>query len=283
MIDYLSFISTDPPDKPQTPQALSTAGHGFQRLQLHHGFYSKKASLPLLYRESIPELPHMLDLGKHLAIITSVVVRHTRRHLPSRLGSPSEQDFDLFCQRCLEVEEKALMQVSKMAGSSRADPSKDINSPISNKSPTSTRERRTPSSERHRLSYRRPTTAPGDANFLRNQPSTSDMSSSPGASNTNIPRIAPIESPIPIHPIDSSATRSLEAMRGTEDSHMIYNRPPLIHHPRSASTDSALSRKARYNVPPSPTNTAACLPFAPDSTDEMGGRRKRLFRARLWK
>ncbi|KIP11948.1 hypothetical protein PHLGIDRAFT_21262 [Phlebiopsis gigantea 11061_1 CR5-6] len=119
MVNYLSFVSTDPSEIPQSPQTTSAAG-GRSRLRVHHGFYSKKASLPLLYRESIPELPQMLDLGRHLAILTSVVVRHTRLHLPARIGAPSEHEFDAFCQTCLQVEEMALMRVSKMAGRSRA-------------------------------------------------------------------------------------------------------------------------------------------------------------------
>lgn len=289
MVEYLSFISTEPPDIPQSPHMLPASGNGFQRSQYQRGFYIKKASLPLLYRESIPELPHMLDIGKHLATITSVVVRHTRRHLPARIGSPSEHDFDLFCQTCLEVEEKALIQVSKMAGRSRTGSSKDVNSPTSKKPPispipiTPERQRRTSSSERRRLIRieKRPATAPPGDVDLRSQPSVSSMSSSPGGSSTNIPRVTSYDmTPSSKHSANSSVAHSL-GETGTEDSHLKPSRPLLVHHPRSASTDSALSRRGRTMEPPSPTNTAVCLPFAPDLTDEMGGRKKGLFRGML--
>lgn len=293
MVEYLSFISTEPPETPQSPNMLPASGNGFQRSQYQRGFYIKKASLPLLYRESIPELPHMLDIGKHLATITSVVVRHTRHHLPARIGSPSEHDFDLFCQRCLEVEENALIQVSKMAGRSRTSSSKDgVNSPTSKRPPispipiTPDRQRRTSSSERRRLIRieKRPVTAPpGDADLLRSQPSVSSMSSSPGGSIANIPRVTSYDlTSSSKHSANSSVAYSLGEM-GTEDSHLKPSRPLLVHHPRSASTDSALPRRGRtMEAPSSPTNTAVCLPFAPDlSTDEMGVRKKGLLRGIL--
>ena len=184
------------------------------------------------------------------------------------------------------------MQVSKMAGrSSRADSSKDIHSPTSNMSltspiPTPPPEPRASSSDRRRLSRKRPTTAPGgDTDYLRSKPSISEMSSSPGDSNTSIPRIAPPDASLSKLSTDSSVARSIETMRGTEDSHTSLNRPSLAHHPRSASTDSALPRKVHNMGPPSPTVTGVCLPFAPDPTDENGARKKKnRFRAkRLWK
>lgn len=289
MVNYLSFVSTDPSEIPQSPQTTSAAG-GRSRLRVHHGFYSKKASLPLLYRESIPELPQMLDLGRHLAILTSVVVRHTRLHLPARIGAPSEHEFDAFCQTCLQVEEMALMRVSKMAGRSRAGSTKDIHSPISYKSPpmspfvASPREPRTPSRERGLLrKNRRPTTAPSDVALLRSQPSYSEMSSSPAESSIHIPRKASNGSfASPKLSASSSIAHSL-GTAGTGETYLRPSRPLLAHHPRSASTDSALSRRGHALGPPSPTAVATCLPFSPDTHEEVGGRKRGILRGILRK
>jgi len=61
-----------------------------------------------LQRETIPPLPHFLDVPRHLAIITSSVSRYSR-------NSPPPQDpivADLFSQ-CHDVQQQALSDVSR--------------------------------------------------------------------------------------------------------------------------------------------------------------------------
>lgn len=246
----------------------------------------RRHSLSVLYREAIPSQHELLDIGKHMAIITSTVVRHTRRNLPSRLGAPSEQEFDYFCQTCLEVEEAALARVSKLAARARHRSSATaVSSPTFARSPISStdspvRPRRASSSERHRLAHSassRSNMAPSDSDFLRGEQSYSEtsMQSSPAESSAHIPRVTSHES---LRNIRHSSKSSVDT--STDDPHLPRpSRPLLLHHARSTSTDSALSQKSRRQAPASPTvtSTVTCMPFG--DNDDVAGRKK----GKLWR
>lgn len=275
MIEYiLSISSTGTENAPPSPSVLLNRR---ERMRINHALLRKSITLPLLHRESMPLLPHMLDLGKHLAIITSIVVRNTRRHLPTRTGAPSERDFDSFCQACLEVEEQALARVSKLASRSRTAPS-SMPSPIS---PTTTSitapYARASSTERRQLRKgKRPMTT-GETEILRSQPSfSSSVQSSPAGSHVQIPRVMSHDS------LQQASQSSEDHSIVADVSAPAPSRPLLINHQRSASTDSALSRRGQ-SLPSSPPSSFAFLSLSPDASEEGTGKKKGLLRGILRK
>lgn len=105
MFDYILVVSTPRPEEPPQPQ--SEEAH--VRSRAVRALHERKKSMSELHRETIPHLPHFLDVPRHLAIITSSVSRHSR-------NSPPPQDpivADLFSQ-CHDVEQQALSDVSRL-------------------------------------------------------------------------------------------------------------------------------------------------------------------------
>jgi hypothetical protein len=117
MQDYILVVST-PASDPDGPLYANVAKH--DRLSVLNALRQRGASMPLLDREAIPLLPHLLDLPRHLAIITSAVIRNAKdfhqRYTPQ---DPVDGFLDDFCARCFEVEERALQRVSQLAATSR--------------------------------------------------------------------------------------------------------------------------------------------------------------------
>ena len=104
MFDYILVVSTPRSEEPPQPQ--SEEAH--VRSRAVRVLHERKKSMSDLQRETIPHLPHFLDVPRHLAIITSSVSRHSR-------NSPPPQDpivADLFSQ-CHDVEQQALSDVSR--------------------------------------------------------------------------------------------------------------------------------------------------------------------------
>lgn len=269
------------------PPSPSVLLNGQEKMRINSALLRKSSTIPLLHRESIPPLPHMLDVGKHLAIITSIVVRNTRRHLPTRTGAPSERDFDSFCQACFEVEEQALARVSKLASRRRSAPPHDVSmmsSPVSptTKNVSALHSGRASSSERRRLRKEKwPLTAgEPETRNLHSQPSSSSIQSSPADSHPQIPRVMS-------HDSLASARQSSQSSRDhstiTSDTPIPEpSRPLLINHPRSASTDSALSRRGR-SLPSSPPSAFAFLSISSDTSEEIAGKKRGLLRGILRK
>ncbi|KAF8274095.1 Rho GTPase activation protein [Lactarius quietus] len=103
MFEYILIVSTPRPSEPHQPQ--SEEAH--IRHRVVRVLHERKRSMPELQRETIPHLPHFLDIPRHLAIITSSVSRNSR-------SLPPPQDplvADLFSQ-CHDVEQQALSDVS---------------------------------------------------------------------------------------------------------------------------------------------------------------------------
>ncbi|GJE86123.1 Rho GTPase activation protein [Phanerochaete sordida] len=286
MIEYILCISSTGSET--VPPSPSIALNKRERMRITSALWRKSSTIPQLHRESIPHLPHMLDVGKHLAIITSIVVRNTRRHLPARTGMPSERDFDSFCQACLEVEEQALSRVSKLASRGRPGASprniSAVSSPVSPTTTTisATHSARAPSSERRRLRKgKRPMTAalPGP---LDSQPSSSSYQSTPTGSHVSIPRVMSHDS---LTTARQSSLSSRDHSSTTEEPPIPGpSRPLLINHARSASTDSALSRRGR-SLPSSPPSSFAFLSHSADTSDEVpvNGKKRGLLRGILRK
>ncbi|KAG9314364.1 GTPase activating protein [Chiua virens] len=109
MVDYILVVSTPIHDTYNSHSGHPSFSH--QRLQVVNSLHQRGTTIPILEREAIPLLPHVLDIPRHLACISSSLIRSTRL-----VGSKAEGDHlsDL-CSRCFEVEEIALQRVSQLA------------------------------------------------------------------------------------------------------------------------------------------------------------------------
>ncbi|KAI0361607.1 Rho GTPase activation protein [Trametes cingulata] len=282
MIDYIIVVSTPEAGSkgPSTP--LSSDKH--ERLRIMNALRQRSATTPVLHREAIPLLPHLLDIPRHLAVVTSVVVRYSRMQnlLPTKPSSPDDRFFSEFCSRCLEVEEQALFRVSKLAAKPRrqhsepaimsiprmpAMPTLPANIPLP-PSPSSPlklagRGRKLSSASRQNRSRKssRPSTAPSTPEQSQGSPSRRSLGD---ASEPRPLFQPPLPSPLPSPPFEASEDR----VRPT--------RPPLVHHPRSTSTDSPLSRRRAPEPLMSPTSEGSV-----DPGDDPGKRRRNIFRSIL--
>ena len=68
----------------------------------------------MLEREAVPLLPHVLDIPRHLACISSSLIRSARL-VGSKANSDEKDHLSDLCSRCFEVEEIALQRVSQLA------------------------------------------------------------------------------------------------------------------------------------------------------------------------
>jgi lambda repressor-like predicted transcriptional regulator len=116
MVDYILIVSTPVPD-PFSPHS----GHSAHSLQRHKDIVSslheRGTTMPVLERESIPLLPHMLDIPRHLACITSSVIRSARSADSKAKSSQGDnQHLSDLCAQCFALEEQSLARVSQLAG-----------------------------------------------------------------------------------------------------------------------------------------------------------------------
>ncbi|KAF8168097.1 Rho GTPase activation protein [Crassisporium funariophilum] len=118
MIDYIAVVST-----PASETGVPNSGDGMDRhdrLNVVNALRQRTRKMTVLDREAVPILPHLLDIPKHLAIITSAVIRSSRDfNTRPRTGDDGEDAIaaavDEFCAKCFEVEEDALLRVSQLA------------------------------------------------------------------------------------------------------------------------------------------------------------------------
>lgn len=117
MVDYLIVVSTPIGD----PYSFNPeeAVNRYNRLNVVNSLRQRANTMSILDREAISVTPH-LDVPRHLAIITSAVIRNSKQfHAQStHHGDPILEEF---CAKCLEVEEQALLRVSQLATSISAD------------------------------------------------------------------------------------------------------------------------------------------------------------------
>jgi hypothetical protein len=104
MLDYILVVSTpSPKESSQQPSEAHVRSRAIRALQ------ERKQDMSDLQRESIPYEQRFVDIPRHLAIITSAIVRHERDISPQ---DPAMAD--LF-RRCRDVERRALYYVSRYA------------------------------------------------------------------------------------------------------------------------------------------------------------------------
>ena len=112
MIDYILVVST-----PSNDAYMSLpVSDRHDRLNVVNSLRQRASTMSVLDREAIPKLPYLLDIPRHLAIITSAVIRSSRDFQErSRRLEHIDQTLDDFCAKCFEVEEIALLRVSQLA------------------------------------------------------------------------------------------------------------------------------------------------------------------------
>ncbi|KAJ7597039.1 GTPase activating protein [Mycena floridula] len=195
MIDYILVVST--PSQDGYGLSLGSASDRHDRLNIVNSMRGRVRRKAALDREAIPILPHLLDIPRHLAILTSAVIRNSRDYLATQNSAdPADKPLREFCSRCFEVEEQALQRVSQLAtrissnhkrpsaaGSWSQSPLTPI-SPSSPSSPTSSRRTKRPSTApssdtdktRRRMMFETPLASP-----------TRAFAPSPGPSPTTAP------------------------------------------------------------------------------------------------
>jgi hypothetical protein len=134
MIDFLLEVSS-----PLAPTASAAATPS----DITTALKRRQAALPTLHRDAAPRAPDSTDVPRHLALIASVVVAHTRgaepaapaSPLPGAPALPPTPLLDSLIGRCQEIEARALRRVARLAAP-----------PALGKRPTSAGSSRPPSS-----------------------------------------------------------------------------------------------------------------------------------------
>lgn len=177
MIDYIFVVSSPGPEPPST---MSVADRHI-RLQVIDSLRQRGTSMPPLHREAIPLLPYMLDVPRHLALISSAVIRRSRGYQgkPRKAGAEDPRVAE-FCGRCYELEDRALRRVTRLAGRSSQEPprKRPTTSSARGNTPASPQSPRTLPSPTWNptgpVGSRRPSTAPApspsDVSFQRQMP-----------------------------------------------------------------------------------------------------------------
>lgn len=120
MVDYIFVVST-PTNEVYTSTA-SKISNRHDRLNVVNALRQRALAMPVLDRESVPILPYLLDIPRHLAIITSAVIRNSREfHAKPEPRFPADPALHDFCSQCFEVEEHALLRVSQLAARVSSD------------------------------------------------------------------------------------------------------------------------------------------------------------------
>ncbi|PSS37746.1 hypothetical protein PHLCEN_2v439 [Hermanssonia centrifuga] len=282
MVDYIVSVSSLGGDstEPLIPQGMDT----HERIRMINTLNQRVSKLPALTKEAMPLLPHMLDIPKHLAVMTSVVVRHTRKPLPAKTGAMAEHDFDEFCSICLQVEEQALFRVSQLARRRKHQPPASISflhtpSSLPMVIPSRDRKSSLPSSSPSEQKHRRPPTAPYNPGI----PDTADITMSPNATAgiTCILSRTSLSDARQSSAQSSSMGGHVTAGSAGEPQSLPIPRPAFTHHPRSSSTDSALVRIDQKTSGSPSTPLAYVSPDANDDSIEGIRSRKSLFRGIL--
>jgi hypothetical protein len=128
MVDYIIVVSTPVSDPYNAYPGHAATRH--DRLNVVSSLRQRGSALPVLHREAIPLLPHLLDIPRHLAIITSAVIRNAKDFRRTASHDAEDSPLDEFCSQCFEVERCALQRVSQLASRALADrPQPSISNP----------------------------------------------------------------------------------------------------------------------------------------------------------
>lgn len=220
MLDYILVVST--PGSEDSPQPQSEA---HVRSRAVRALHDRKRAMSDLQKELIPHEQHFLDIPRHLAIITSAIVRHSRNVFPE---DPAIADL---YNRCRDVERHALYYVSHHAtlrgggSAARPFPAAELSrSPTtSSYGPTEEPPSSPPTKSRTSSLHSRPKTAPSGA-------------LSDSALHTITGNRRSQEYPLSRSELSASGEPGAEASRDRDESWSISRRQ--VSRPRSISTDS---------------------------------------------
>ncbi|KIK93739.1 hypothetical protein PAXRUDRAFT_144401 [Paxillus rubicundulus Ve08.2h10] len=113
MVDYILVVSTPIPDTYSPQSGYPVFSH--QRLKVVNCLHQRGSTMPILEREAIPLLPHVLDIPRHLACISSSLIRSTRLAASKAKTVEKGDHLSDLCAQCFEVEEIGLQRVSQLA------------------------------------------------------------------------------------------------------------------------------------------------------------------------
>jgi len=238
-------------------------------------------------REAVPLLPHLLDVPRHLAVVTSAVIRASKGKQNRRKPSETvDMQLEAFIAGCFEVEETALHRVSQLA--SRTSENLPASSTANRHSISSTITARfsrpsinsmpksPPSghgSPASRKPYR-PTTAPSQSDLSDTPqgpevPSDASLPSSPVSTNVLTPSSRLLTQ---TSQVDMSSGQPSSPEDGT------WSRKNRVK-VRSTSTDSIPSYAAQSPADSSPMVTKAAE--SQTESDDQNRKKKGIFRGIL--
>ncbi|KAF8898740.1 Rho GTPase activation protein [Infundibulicybe gibba] len=255
MIEYLDLVSS-PANDPGSLYPRATDRH--DRLNVVNSLRQRERTMPVLDREAIPLLPHLLDIPRHLAIITSAVIRNSRGFCSNDSSDPGDQVLKDFCSQCFEVEEHALLRVSQLATKISSD-----RRPLASASWTQVST--PPVSPDHSMSFPVFSPTPKRRPHKSSRPSTAPSSSE---TDTSRRRMFATSSLMP-HPTP-------DIVRQPPDQRGPQHRTRLPSHTRSTSTECVPS----FGVV-SPSELMRPLQTVTDISDDARKRKKGLLRGIL--
>jgi len=253
MIDYILVVSTFNSEKARGPYGYSGDRH--ERLHVMNSVQQRAPDMPLLHREAIPLLPHLLDIPRHLAIITSAVIRHARSAARTNSDEREEGPLDAFCARCFEVEQRALLRVSHLAARQKPSidrrPSTSASVSASSGDPSAA----TPTKSKRKLSKAsRPSTAPS----FNDNSSDGHRSRAPSSINSDIS-------------LPSSPVRSRHSTHGEVSEIDLSSDYPSSPTAASPSVHQMMSDDSISRVGP----------YSPDAPEDPGRKKRGLLRGIL--
>ncbi|KAF9459914.1 Rho GTPase activation protein [Collybia nuda] len=131
MVDYIIVVST--PTNEAFVSSTNRISNRYDRLSVVNALRQRASAMPVLGRESVPILPYLLDIPRHLAIIASAVIRNSREfQARPKPYLPTDMALHEFCSRCFEIEEIALLRVSQLAARVSSDRRRTPAPPLSN-------------------------------------------------------------------------------------------------------------------------------------------------------
>ncbi len=222
MVDYILVVSTPgPEDCPQPPSEMHIRSRAIRAL------HDRKRAMSDLQRELLPHEQHFLDIPRHLAIITSAIVRHSRN------VSPEDPAIADLYNRCRDVERHALYHVSRhtaLHSGGGGSTTRTFHAAELSRSPTTSSYGPTegppsspPAKSRTSSLHSRPKTAPSGA------VSDSALHNITGSRRSQ-------EYPLSRSELDPSGEPGAEASKEDRDDSWIIKRQ--ASRPRSISTDS---------------------------------------------
>src|ERR1700736_6335525 len=95
MVDYILVISSPMADA-HVPYSGSSVDRR-ERLAIIDALRSRSATLPALHRDAVPCPPHPVDVPRHLAVITSAVIRASKgKRYKGKSSEPADVQLEEF-------------------------------------------------------------------------------------------------------------------------------------------------------------------------------------------